>query len=204
MSCTSGFINLVVNYLKSESSYDYLTIYDGVSESGSQLYRGSGTFTTNVWSTSMKRTSLYILFTSDDYLNYDGYEIAWYCGAWSSGSNDLPVFSLCSAGTYSESIGATDPSTCLPCPSGKYSIVGSSICSACPKGSYSLSGASSCTLCPQGTYSDLTAATACVSCGTGMSTNSTGSASWDSCSLCPTGSYCAVPILTPSQRLYDR
>jgi hypothetical protein len=199
VSCDSGYVNLVINYLKlGTTGNDILTVYDGNNTSGAQLYKGSGNYTSTVWSTSMSKTSLYILFTSNGYLNYDGYEIVWYC---TSGPGTIVVYP-CRAGTYSNAVGASDQSTCMQCPSGTYSIAGSFTCSPCPMGSFSSLASKACTLCPQGTYSNITAASTCISCGSGMYTNSSGGISSSSCISCDVGGYCSFQ--TPSQTIYDR
>ncbi len=132
VSCSSGYINLVVNYLNTQVNQDYLTIHEGISTSGPLLFRGSGTYEGKAWSTatSMSGVSLYLLFTSNSVTVGDGYEAVWSC------TSPISILAVCPPGTYSFITGASNSSTCLSCSTGTYSVAGSSSCSICPLGAY--------------------------------------------------------------------
>ncbi len=182
VSCSSGYINLVVNYLNTELNQDYLTIYEGASYSGSHLYRGSGTYTSNVWSTSRSKTSLYLYFTSNSISVGDGYEIVWSCNLF------FVALMPCAAGTYSNATGASSFSTCLACSTGTYSMAGSSSCSTCPEGYYS-PNTTSCIACYAGSYNADSASTTCNLCPAGKYSNTLGAVSALTCIDCPLGTF---------------
>jgi hypothetical protein len=131
----------------------------------------------------MTEASLYILFTSDAYYEYSGYTIAWSCRT--------PVgymFLPCAAGKYSNTAGAIDPSTCVDCPYGKYSLSSSRNCSICPAGFYS-PDTSSCFACPAGAYNAYSSAKSCSVCPSGKYSNAISAVSISICMDCDRGSF---------------
>jgi hypothetical protein len=137
LSCASGYINLVVNYLKLGQG-DFLNIYDGNSPSENLVFYGlpGSNSIGNVWSTSMNQTSLYVNFQSDRQDVNDGYEIEWSCMS----ERGSIMFIPCAAGVYSSVVGASNSSTCLPCPPGSYT------------NSTGTNTSTGCILCRQGGY----------------------------------------------------
>ena len=62
-------------------------------------------------------------------------------------------------------MGATSPSTCVPCVAGQYAPEGSTSCIPCAQDTYSLQSATSCTACPAGTGVKSTGAPECCYAG---------------------------------------
>ena len=87
---------------------------------------------------------------------------------------------------------STQTTNVLPvaCPSGLYSVAGSSACTACSPGAYFSTG--SCAACGAGTYqtgSGMTASSACLACGAGTYQTGTGITLVGSCLACDAGKY---------------
>ena len=89
----------------------------------------------------------------------------YYCTAGSCTATSL----ACPAGTFSDSIGATQVSTCILCPVGTHSAAGASTCTLCPAGKFaSQPGSSLCHQCPGGHYCPAgTSSWASFNCGRG-------------------------------------
>lgn len=95
----------------------------------------------------------------------------------SFGPNPLP----CPAGTYADTLGTPDLTSCKPCPAGYY----------CPQASVEVVD------CPQGYYCPENS-TAQTSCPIGRYGNATNLQAMDNCNLCDPGYYCDAPgLLNP-------
>lgn len=70
----------------------------------------------------------------------------------------------CIAGFYSNTTGA---SSCLPCPVGTYSELGSTTCTQCPRGTFSQERAATCTQCAPGTFAEHEGSAQCEACPLG-------------------------------------
>ena len=88
----------------------------------------------------------------------------------------------CPAGTYSDTLTASE---CTACPIGFSSSAGASCCTPCAKGTYSSTAGSACTSCPAGTYAGATGSSKCKKCTKGSSS----SAGASSCTPCAKGYY---------------
>ena len=117
--------------------------------------------------------------------------LCWLPGSYTApGTTDT---TQCPPNTFSSERGATNASTCAPCPTGYASPAGATSCystaAGCSPGSY----APLCLPCAAGTYSSTTAAANCTPCAAG--TYSAEGATL--CSLCPQGSFCPGGVETP-------
>lgn len=115
-----------------------------------------------------------------------------YCPAGST--NPLP----CSAGTYTDTTGAT---SCTTCPEGFYCTIGVSVPVACETGYYCPSGSTSGWdyPCAAGTYNPSTgtsASASCLSCPAGFSCPNKGRSETTTASSCREGYYCVAGSTT--------
>lgn len=102
-------ITLTFNSFNLESSYDYLTIYDGVNANGTQLLKISGTsLPASVTANSGK---MFIVFTSDGSVVRDGFEATW-VAALPSGNLPISNFNISNTNpALGETVLFTDTST---------------------------------------------------------------------------------------------
>ncbi len=119
--------------------------------------------------------------------------------------------SLCTAGSYSDTSGATG---CSPCPPATISTdVGASACKECEAGTYAhpyltlcmpcllgmysaTTGKTACQTCQAGTYNDLITATACKECSANTYSMEIGAVGPMVCKACPPGTQTTVPGAT--------
>ena len=118
------------------------------------------------------------------------------------------VCTNCSAGTYSNLIGATNASFCVSCPEGSFSSVSgatsANTCVLCPVGLVSNAGAIKCrcnvgsvlqngvcVACAAGKWA-VAEATACTNCSAGTYSGVTGATSAETCVKCPADSFSSV------------
>lgn len=97
----------------------------------------------------------------------------------------------CQAGTWSSTIGATSPSTCISCPRGTFSTTvaasSNTTCTLCPSSTFGDTfAATSCKLCLPGTFSNATGLTKCFDCVEGFVAPNSGATA---CQACLPGQY---------------
>lgn len=151
--------------------------------------------------------------------NVSGLDECISCAAGRSSSENAPVCTACSPGTYQ---GQTGASTCLNCGTGTYSgapastectpcspgtvqpSTGQPSCNPCPPGSYITAASQlTCQVCPKGRYSPLLGSQNCTDCTPGNFADRNGASACeqctpgksiprfaaDSCEPCPKGSF---------------
>jgi hypothetical protein len=111
-------------------------------------------------------------------------------GTYGQNSPGQSSFSNCSRGTFSTSIGAVSPGTCVQCAPGFYSdVIGAVFCSSCEPGTFSSAGFVSCLDCPLGSYSESKNASSCTFCPVGSFSTMVRANSSTACQVCPQGQY---------------
>ena len=94
---------------------------------------------------------------------------------------------VCSAGAYGITAGATFAGTCQQCQAGSFAANGSSACTLCGVGFYTAAnGSSSCLICGAGSYSPANGSTACSNCSAGSYQSASGASQ---CLRCGAGYY---------------
>jgi Zn-dependent metalloprotease/chitodextrinase len=81
-ACTDSVI-LTINSFQTESSYDYLRIYDGTSNLGTLLFSASGS--TSIQKVKAPSGKMFIQFTTDGSVTYPGFDLSWTSILYSSG-----------------------------------------------------------------------------------------------------------------------
>lgn len=129
-------------------------------------------------------------------------------GSFRSDGNSSTTCSLCAAGTFSKTEGAsvcalcnagywgnqTGASECVSCPRGRYQsqlgVTAQSECLLCSSGSFaSLAGVSKCGVCEAGSFVQGEGSTKCLGCLAGRYGSTAGATSAAGCSACPIGKF---------------
>jgi hypothetical protein len=93
---------------------------------------------------------------------------------------------LCSAGKYSSTSGASTAATCIPCPGGRFSTASRASCNSCLAGKY-MDDTGNCARCSGGKFSADDGQTSCLLCEEGQSTSN--SIGQSACTACRPGRY---------------
>ena len=104
----------------------------------------------------------------------------------------------CKIGTYSATVGATQVSTCLACPTNSTSLLGSNVSTDCVcSAGFTGPDSETCSPCVAGKYKRLTGSEACTDCKPGWYSTTVGAIRISTCLFCPERSYSLSGSSTP-------